>query len=348
MDIIVLNTEDSRIDVATESKLLWSAVVFANRVLSMTPRTFYLDFHNFYPSYSLNERLHIFEIFFKGSEFELSKKQLKEEQANINLIRVPDANNMDQQQLQKKVEKRFSEFFDRLNYELVEEQLKRARLNPLSRITSKEDSSVIWPLHQNAFLKDDPRVAVEVLANSLFAPEEYPMLPGTIEEIAQPVPLVQDSDSPVSLKDKFFGHKLFTILDPRELETNQILITRKDLLPNLNTFASGLDTLSGKLMETVFSDDSAQRIQEEVRTSIFQEASRIQKFIDDSPYVQLLRLRHPEGTSFSLYLGIASFSQIISWYEAFNLIKPEDSAYIKEDLKSDYNLDYCRIFFYLK
>jgi hypothetical protein len=76
--------------------------------------------------------------------------------------------------------------------------------------------------------------------------------------------------------------------------------------------------------------------------------AKVQKSIDDCPYISYAR-NHPKcQTEYEVYFCLAPMKNIIKIYTALEIISKTTELYLLEELRKKMNVEKCKAFFYHK
>ena len=142
--------------------------------------------------------------------------------------------------------------------------------------------------------------------------------------------------------------KLFDMPIPVSLSASQVRIVRNDLLNKFISFSEMLVDFNVQLQTIEYNNKNLKKLKREYFDKICEEKNNLQEAIDNNLYMNQLKNKLEEDKTLSIYLGLASFNNILEFYKNANIIDDYIIMYVKDKMKDELNMNGSKFFLYLK
>jgi len=213
---------------------------------------------------------------------------------------------------------------------------------------SKEIRTYQVPLQAEADGKPDKLIQLMcTVFNKFFM---YPVLDDSVENIGMNKTIMMKHFWNHFKKKNLILIKqfLFRIPDTSMFNYTQTMLTRNEIIDSIQEFINQLSVYSYNITKTkfAFTDRSTYDIQ--FKGMLYPLLTKIQKTIDDCPYISYARNHPTYQTEYEVYFCLAPVKNIIKIYTALEIISKTTELYILEELRSKMDVEKCKAFFYHK
>jgi hypothetical protein len=330
----IINKNHSKLTDLNEVKLLWTAILFSEKVLYATPLNTILTLSLFFGYFPERYKVNIIKDALKVWNKEVTPE---------------DFESMYQQYLSVKKIKRKS------REELLLLMRGEKMLNTYEKILVDNDNKILEKLGMKEFqhfvqIKEGGVIIPVTLVDYDHDPAVeksltfFEAISGTLTEPDE-ILLLDDSFDGLIKETELFRKKLFSFPAPETLTASQIRIIRKDFKEKFNNF-NGFREYKIQLKDKSLDE----MLKEADKGSGPGEAEDLdfQKYVDENIYIEQLRKLNPEGPEYELYMGVTSFENIISIYKFLGVLTNEHALYAREHLSKKVSLSNATPFLYLK
>ena len=142
--------------------------------------------------------------------------------------------------------------------------------------------------------------------------------------------------------------KLFDMPMPVSLSTSQVRIIRNDLIAKFKSFSERLVDFNVQIQEIDYNKKNLKKLRKEYFDKACEEKNSLQDAIDNNLYMNQLKNKLEEDKTLSIYLGLASFNNILEFYKNADIIDDYIIMYVKDKMKEELNMNGSKFFLYLK
>ena len=135
----------------------------------------------------------------------------------------------------------------------------------------------------------------------------------------------------------------FPVLD--SLSANQLRIIRNEFQEKLQPVYPAFDIIKKEIEGIVFNDENIDKLSKILVDNTFKYASIFDPLANENVYFMQIKNSTPDVVYRTLYIGITSIKQIVSFYARRDIITMEGERYILDNIARVKNIDDSCIFF---
>lgn len=160
------------------------------------------------------------------------------------------------------------------------------------------------------------------------------------------LPIFSDDIETVLSRKEYSSYELFCIPSPLTLKESQVKIIRKDFKEKFSKLFVKLEEVKENIAKVPFTKDKAK---EEINgdTALRSLIKASGRMAEKNIYIEQLKNSNPEET-FILNLGVTTFGNLIRVYNKTGVLKDEQVLYVRERIEKDYDLNNMTTFLFLK
>ena len=213
---------------------------------------------------------------------------------------------------------------------------------------SKEIRTYQVPLE--AEVEGEPDKIIQLMCTVFSKFFMYPVLDDSVENFGMNKTILQKHFRNHFKKKNLFLIKqfLFSIPETSTFNYTQTQSTRNAILESFQEFINQLSVFSYNITKTKFGllDRATNDIQ--FKRMLYPHLAKIQKIIDECPYISYARNVPTYETEYEVYLCLASLKNLVLIYKDLEIISKTSELYILEKLRSEVDVEKCKAFFFHK
>jgi hypothetical protein len=337
VNFAILNKNGSKISDFTEVKLLWTSILFSDRIIYATPFNSIFMAKYFFPKLPERKKINMIKIAMDGWDSKFKSTDLEKFYEQYLSIKKIKRKSREQLILLKQGE-RLINTYEKILLDNNDKILQNLKVSELKPFFWNHDENIIIP---TAVSDNDPRPKEERSINYF----ETLSVMLTDDDV---LPILDDSFIHDDNDIDFCTEKLLSVPAPESLKESQIRIIRNDFREKFNCF-DGYEEYKQNLKEKPYAEYIIQK--DGTESPICEEMEvnpEFQKSVDENIYIEQLRQNSTDGIEYSLFLGVTSFEDIVRTYHYLGILSDEDTLYVKEHLSNKVNLKNSTPFLYLK
>jgi len=330
MEVSIFNVNNSKIKDNIEALLLWSSFLISETIHFGGTLSVYMTYESFYKRLSEERRIKFFKISipkivkeenaekidaFYQSFYKLCKKKHKSPK---DLIAINKG-------------KKVINVYYTVWKDWVLKVLKATNLLELVSYAEEDKKILCWilPISQRSEKLNEEFFTF--VNGALYFPE-----------------IMHFHYSESVIEESILSTKLFEMPVPVSLSTNQVKIIRNDLLDKFKPFFERIVEFNSSLKEIEYNKKNLKKLKKEYFDKACEEKNSLQDAIDNNLYMNQLKNKLEEDKTLSIYLGLASFNNILEFYKRALIIDDYIIMYVKDKMKEELNMNGSKFFLYLK
>lgn len=351
MVITIINTVNSAVDNKSEVKLLWSTILFADRINWASPSSYIILYR-----YKINEvperyRINAYESFLKVWNMKLTPEKMEEDyQTYLKIKKKKRKTIVDLKDI--KEWNRFMKSLEDILMKYISSGEENLGITELSPFMNKAGKGIISLYFIEAFtqefgIQDTEIEAVLTTLNNKFEIHAFSDL---IEEH-----LHYKSFNDNISKDYFsknekaaLREKFVELVAPESLVNSQVAIIRSELNEKFKDVMENIKELNKNFKEMKPSVKETSEIKKRFGEMIKPHLIKIQEAVDNNIYMNQLKNKEENPKYYKLFLALTTMKNIVGLYEKLNVISKSSAVYCREELKKSGLQNALKFIIYLK
>jgi len=321
MEVTIFNRKDSKVNDMTESLMLWSAFLLSEKVHFGGQMVAFLNFDMFFPRLSEEDKINFFKRYIPGLTKTDSIEQIDSFYESYKFLRRLKHKSPKDIITIKKGE-RLIAAYQKIVTKWTHNILESFHYNELVPFVNEGKELYCWNIPIGNIREHLNEEFFNFVNGALCLPEitQYHIAEFVNEKL-------------------ILSTKLFEIPEQVSLSTSQVRIVRNELLDKFKSFSERLVDFNVKLQEIDYNKKNLKKLKKEYFDKACEDKSSLQDAIDNNLYMNQLKNKLEEDKTLSIYLGLASFNNILEFYKNADIIDDYIIMYVKDKIKGKLNMN---------
>ncbi len=348
--INIVDVSDGEERVTDNVRLIWTACLFSEKPAATSLAAYVLDLITAFDTLPEAKKFNFFIEILKNSPGSEDIIAMSEQiYSEILMLRKIKGKSRDFLVALMKGEQMLKKNYDLCKSKYMEraEALDIKALLPICtrNIKTHEKPLLVWWL-PDVNTPADMQNVVKFFGSSVHDPEFLMLFDASVKNHATFTEL--DKITPGATEATVLCEPLFSFPEPVKLTSQQMQIVRNDMSATAWKLMEELVNTGREIIKLSFEPDnfSALAALYKEKTALLKE--RVQKSVDDNPHLNNLKNETTNGRTCRLWMGMAFFHTVYSFYGKLNIIDPSTEAYSKEETAHMVELGKTRLFLFLE
>jgi len=351
MQITLINTPKSKVDKMYESKILWSTILFADRINWVSAQSLLI-----LNRYTINEmqesyRIGIYKSFLQIWKTDLTPDKLEDDYQHYLKTKEKKHKRLEDLKFLRSWEE-FIKSLENVLMDYIKQNEKILGVTELSPFMNRAGKGIISLYYIIEFLPElgVQDTEIDAVVSTLLSGKELHVFCDMIEK-----QLSFKTFNNNFRKDFFKNNKSGALRDtfieitaPESLTNNQVTIIRNELIEKFKGLMNNIEEFNTEFHDKKLNFENMKEIKKRYIEKIKSHLPEIQKAVDNNIYMNQLKNKEDNPKVYRLYLVLTTMKNIVGLYENLNIISKSSALYCREELQKLGVLDALKFFIYLK
>lgn len=351
MQITLINTPKSNVDKMYEPKILWSTILFINRINWASSQSHLILYR--YVINVMNERLRIdsYKSFLPIWQLELTPDKLEDDYQFYLKTKKKKHKTLEDLKFLRSWEK-FIKSLENILMDFIKNNEKTLGVNELSSFMNRPGKGIISLYYIIEFLPEFgvKDTEIDAVMSTLLSEKELHAFCEMIEEQFNFKTFNDNFRKDFFKKNKFSAlrEKFIDVTAPESLTYNQVAIIRNELTEKFKEVLNNIEELNKEFKDKKLAIEDINEIKKRYTENIKPSLPNLQKASDNNIYMNQLKNKEDKPRIYRLYLVLTTMKNIVGLYEKLNIISKSSALYCREELQKLGVQDVLKFIIYLK
>ncbi|MBC8488178.1 MAG: hypothetical protein H8D45_19275 [Bacteroidetes bacterium] len=351
MHITLINTPKSNVDKMYEPKILWSTILFAERINWATSQSYLTLFRYVINVMEERYRINTYKSFLPIWKIEPTPEKLEDDYQFYLKTKKRKHKTLADLKFLRSWGK-FIKSLENILMDYIKQNEKILGVTELSSFMNRPGKGIISLYYISEFIHEIgvQDTEIDAVLTTLYSEYEIHAFCEMIEEHLNFKTFNSNVRKDFFKKNKFSAlrEKFIEVTAPESLTYNQVAIIRNELTEKFKEVMNSIEEFNKELREKKLSVENINEIKKRYIDKIKTHLSEIQKAVDNNIYMNQLKNKEDEPKVYKLYLVLTTMQNIVGLYEKLNIISKSSALYCRDELQQKGVLDALKFFVYLK